>query len=67
VVSLTKERFPQREIEVVACLLIGGKTYKTAGRLLNISPKTIETHLRRVTERCNCTKSELLNIIGYEK
>lgn len=34
---------------------------------MNISPKTVETHLRRVTERCNCAKSELLNIIGYEK
>lgn len=66
-IGLTKERFSQREIEVVACLLIGEKTYKTAGRLLNISPKTVETHLRRVTERCNCAKSELLNIIGHEK
>ena len=57
----------KRELEVVACILIGEKTYKATGRLLNISPKTVETHLRRVVDKYNCRKADLVDILGYEK
>lgn len=62
-----KDELTRREMEVISCILIGEKTYKTTGKLLGISPKTVETHLRRVIEKHHCLKSELINIIGYEK
>ena len=62
-----KIEISQREMEVIACMVIGGKSYKETGRLLGISPKTVETHLRRVTDKYRCTKSDLRRAIGQEK
>lgn len=52
--------FSQKELDVLACVLIGKETYKSTGRLLNISPKTVETYIRRSLMRCKCkAKSDL--------
>lgn len=60
-------RFSDRELDVLACVIIGEKSYKSTGKLLNISPKTVETHLRRTLIRCNCdVKSEMIKYLDFQ-
>ncbi len=44
--------FSNREIDVIACILHGRRTSKIS-ELLSISPKTIEVHIRNITEKLN--------------
>ena len=46
----------QREVEVVA-LLVDGHRNKEAGRVLGISPRTVETHRQRVMEKLGATSA----------
>ena len=48
-----------RELDVVSCLLNGRGVKKTAS-LLKISPKTVETHIRNLMLKTNCTSREHL-------
>src|SRR5690606_9974333 len=40
-------KFSRREVDVIACILQGKSTKKTAA-LLSISPKTVATHVRNI-------------------
>jgi len=56
-------KFSQREIDVIACLLNGRSTKKTAS-LLGLSPKTIETHMRNIMLKLDCnSRGSILDFI----
>jgi len=46
----------QREVDVVG-LLVDGLRNKEAGRVLGISPRTVETHRQRVMEKLGATSA----------
>lgn len=50
-------KFTFREIEVISCL-IHGRNVKKTSILLNISPKTTETHIRNITAKIECNSRE---------
>lgn len=53
----------QREIEVIACLL-HGRANKTISALLDVSPKTIETHLKNIFQKLGChSRESVINCI----
>lgn len=55
----------ERELDVLACILIGKESYKSVGELLNISHSTVGTHLRRSFNKTNCkTRLDLKLYIG---
>ena len=55
----------ERELDVLACILIGEKSYKSVGELLNIRHSTVGTHLRRSFDKTNCkTRLDLKQYIG---
>lgn len=45
--------FTQREIDVIACLL-NGRSSKTISSFLNVSPRTVETHVRNIMHKLEC-------------
>lgn len=50
-------KFTIKEIDVVSAL-INGKSIKSIAALLNLSPKTVETHLRNIKQKLNCSSKE---------
>lgn len=55
----------ERELDVLACILIGKESYKSVGKLLNISHSTVGTYLRRSFNKTNCkTRLDLKLYIG---
>lgn len=59
----TLYRLTSREYEIAMALVAGG-TNKTIGRLLGISPRTVETHRSRLMERLNVrTLAELVALV----
>jgi DNA-binding CsgD family transcriptional regulator len=50
-------KFSQREIDVIACV-IQMRTGKKIASQLSISPKTIETHIRNITQKLECNSRE---------
>jgi DNA-binding CsgD family transcriptional regulator len=55
--------FSERELDVLACAA-NGCSYKRAAILLNISPRTTETHMRHLLSKFGCfTREEMLKII----
>lgn len=55
----------ERELDVLACILIGKESYKSVGELLNISHSTVGTYLRRSFNKTNCkTRLDLKLHIG---
>lgn len=54
--------FSKREYECLTCIA-KGRTVKEAANILNLSPKTIETHLYNARNKTNCyTKSNLVDL-----
>ena len=54
--------FSKREYECLTCIA-KGRTVKEAANILNISPKTVETHLYNAKNKTNCyTKSNLVDL-----
>jgi tetratricopeptide (TPR) repeat protein len=49
--------FTQREVDIISCLLSGRASKKTAS-FLNISPRTVETHVRNITKKLDCNSRE---------
>lgn len=50
-------KFTIKEIDVISAL-INGKSVKSIAVLLNLSPKTVETHLRNIKQKLNCSSKE---------
>lgn len=51
----------KRQLECVL-YLARGKTTKEIARILNVSPRTIESHFVHIKDKINCrTKSEILD------
>ena len=59
-------KFSQRELDVLACIFIGGRTSKTTAQLLNVSPRTVETHINNALMRCGCVKSEISQYLNMK-
>jgi DNA-binding CsgD family transcriptional regulator len=56
-------RFSLREIDIIACL-ISGKSTKAIALFLKVAPKTVETHIRNIKSKVNCSsKEELISFI----
>jgi DNA-binding CsgD family transcriptional regulator/tetratricopeptide (TPR) repeat protein len=56
-------RFTRREIEVIVYIL-SGRTAKTISSFLFVSPKTIETHIRNIMMKVECSSKEgIINFI----
>jgi len=51
-----RDRLTPREYEVLK-LIAGGKSNKEAGRLLGISPRTIEVHRAHIMDKLGATNS----------
>ena len=55
--------FTKREIDVMACLLSGRRTSKTA-QFLSINPRTVETHIRNIMYKLECnTRESIIDFI----
>ena len=52
-ITINGVKFSVREIEVIQ-LLRQGKTYKEIGRDVNISPRTVESHVRNAITKAQC-------------
>ena len=55
--SIDEIKLSQREIDVIACILQGRSAKKIAA-LLSISPKTVEVHVRNITQKIGCGSRE---------
>ncbi len=56
-------RFTPREIEVIVYIL-SGRTAKAISSFLSVSPKTIETHIRNIMMKLECSSKEgIINFI----
>lgn len=55
--------FTSREIEIIS-LLVNGKSYKEIGILIDISPRTVESHIRSIMSKMKCnSKREIFDFI----
>lgn len=54
--------FTQREIDIIACI-VKGRSSKKISTFLNISPRTVETHVRHISQKLECHSRE--NIIDF--
>ncbi len=65
---MKKNQCPDRELDVLACIFVGEKQYKSVAKLLNISPKTVESYVRRTMNRYNCaSRYDILKHLDIEK
>lgn len=56
-------KLTQREAECLSAVL-SGKTYKLTGLELDISPRTVETHIEKIKNKLDCySKSDLINAV----
>jgi tetratricopeptide (TPR) repeat protein/DNA-binding CsgD family transcriptional regulator len=56
-------KFTPREIDMIACLT-SGRSAKTIGSFLSISPKTVENHTRNIMQKLECNSREgIINFI----
>lgn len=55
--SLSGTSFTPREKDVLACML-SGRSFKAIAALLNLSPKTIETHTRNIFQKTHINNRE---------
>ena len=52
-------RFTPKEIDVMTCIL-SGRGRKAIGSLLTISDKTVETHIRNISQKLACNSQEAI-------
>lgn len=51
--------FTQREIDIISCLL-NGRAAKKIASFLNISSRTVETHIRNIMDKIDCHSKECI-------
>ena len=52
-------KFTPKEIDIMACIL-GGRGRKATGSLLTISEKTVEAHIRNISQKLECNSQETI-------
>jgi DNA-binding CsgD family transcriptional regulator len=66
-VYLNNTYITDREVEVIACIL-NGRSVKTIAKLLCISIKTVESHIRNVMLKINCnSKESIINVVEHSE
>jgi len=55
-------KFTSREMEVISCILNVRKTYGIAS-LLSIDPKTVDAHIRNITQKLRCSRDSIIDFI----
>lgn len=50
-------KLTRREIDIISCLL-NGRSVKVISRFLPIKPKTIETHIRNIMTKLECSSRD---------
>jgi len=48
-------KLTERELDVLAFVLIGEKSYQSVAEILNINKSTVNTYVRRVLNKAKCT------------
>ena len=48
-------KLTERELDVLAYVLIGEKSYQSVAEILNINKSTVNTYIRRVLNKAKCT------------
>jgi tetratricopeptide (TPR) repeat protein/DNA-binding CsgD family transcriptional regulator len=61
-ISIKDVKFTRREVDIISCLL-NGRSTKTIASFLEVTPRTIETHIRNIMLKLACHSPE--NIIGF--
>lgn len=57
-------KLTERELDVLACVLIGGKSYKSVAEMLKIHKSTVDTHVRKILVKTGCnTTLDLMNYL----
>lgn len=57
-------KLTERELDVLACVLIGGKSYQSMAEILKIHKSTVGTHVRKVLVKTGCdTTLDLMNYL----
>ncbi len=58
----TEMKLTERELDVLACILVGEKSLRSTARLLHISHSAVGTYFQRALEKTKCeTKDGLKN------
>ncbi len=55
-------KLSKRELDVLSCIVIGKKSYKSTAKILNINKVTVSTYVRRMLVKIKCeqpSKSEI--------
>lgn len=55
--TIQNVNFTQREVDVIACILNGRSSKKTSS-FLNISPRTVDSHIRNISNKLECHSRE---------
>ena len=53
----------ERELDVLACVLIGGKRYQSVAEILKIHKSTVGTHVRKALVKTGCDTT--LDLMHY--
>ncbi len=48
-------KLTERELDVLACVLVGEKSYQLVAEILDINKSTVNTYMRRVLNKAKCT------------
>ena len=59
ITNLNGIKITAREIDIISCIL-NGRSIKTIAKLLCISTKTVETHIRNIMLKINCNSQEAI-------
>ena len=57
-------KLTERELDVLACVLVGRKSYQSVAEILKIHKSTVGTHVRKILVKTGCaTPSELTEYV----
>lgn len=61
------KQLSSRELQV-AFLICRGRTYKEIGKMLNLSPKTVENYVENIKNKLGCSfKSDIIDFFEKNK
>ncbi len=54
----------ERELDVLACIIIGNQSYRSTSEILKIHKSTVSSHIRKILEKTKCeTALDLRNYL----
>ena len=57
----------ERELDVLACVIVGNQSYKSTSEILKIHKSTVSSHIRKILEKTKCeTALDLKNYLKIE-